>query len=169
MISSFRRSFSLRIPGLSCRLMSSEKEVIPRFTHITQPQHITVPESIAPIVSLTTANAKEKVTAKKREVMKNFQMHEHDVGSSPVQIAILTEKINDLARHFAVHKKDKSGLRGFSAIIQKRKALMRHLKRNDLEAYKKVVVGMNLHAEALKIQKDDSNGRAVKLTRKKSR
>lgn len=81
----------------------------------------------------------------------------------------MTEKIRSLAKHFSVHKKDKSGMRGLTviyflkvmssltysiqAMINKRKALMKHLKTHDFESYKRVIVEMDLIKEATEMSK----------------
>lgn len=56
-----------------------------RYTHLPSSMQVNIPREIAPIVSLTTANSKQELRVKQKEVIKKFQMHEHDVGSSQVQ------------------------------------------------------------------------------------
>mmetsp|Transcript_31745 Transcript_31745/g.59062 ORF Transcript_31745/g.59062 Transcript_31745/m.59062 type:complete len:161 (+) Transcript_31745:107-589(+) len=143
-----------RISSLSARGFSTTEGMLPtRYTHYIGEEDLAAPATIAPVMSLENMNSKEALATKKKEMINQFQMHHADTGSSQVQIAILTEKIISLTKHFAVHKKDKSGYRGYIATIQKRKRLMLHLKRHDPEAYKNVVVEKNLFKEAEQLAK----------------
>eukprot|EP01035_Chromulina_nebulosa_P019569 gene19569-25469_t len=74
-------------------------------------------------------------------------MHDIDTGSSQVQIAVLTEKIKNLAVHFAKNKKDHSSFRGYWAMIHRRRSLMKHLRKNNFEAYRIVVETLGLEKE----------------------
>ena len=69
------------------------------------------------ILSKATANSKQILKSKIQGAVKSHQIRDGDTGSSAVQIAILTEKIINLTRHFAMHKKDHHSKRGFEVIV----------------------------------------------------
>ena len=69
------------------------------------------------------------------EIMKPFQKDENDTGSSSVQIALLTKRINELTEHFKTHKKDQHSRYGLLNIIRKRQKLLQYLKRTDNTSY----------------------------------
>tara|TARA_Y100000992_G_C20825931_1_gene287089 strand:+ start:35 stop:283 length:249 start_codon:yes stop_codon:yes gene_type:complete len=75
---------------------------------------------------------------------KDVAIHEKDTGSSEVQIALLTEKIENLSKHTNLFKKDKHSSVGLLKAVNKRKKLLDYLKRNKLESYKDVISKLNL-------------------------
>ena len=75
---------------------------------------------------------------KKRNVIENYKIHSTDTGSSAVQIAILTEKINYLSEHFDKNPKDHGSRRGFLKLIGQRRKLLNYLKRYDKDSYQKL-------------------------------
>ena len=77
--------------------------------------------------------------AKKQEIIAKFGRNENDTGSSEVQIALLTERINQLTEHLKVHKKDHSSRLGLLKLVGQRRRLMRYFKRKDKEAYNKLI------------------------------
>lgn len=81
---------------------------------------------------------------RKMEIIKDFGKNEKDTGNSSVQIAILTEEINELNEHLAVHKKDNHSRRGLLKKVGKRRNLQKYLKGKDLEEYKKVIEKLGL-------------------------
>ena len=81
---------------------------------------------------------------RKQEIIKNFGRDEKDTGSSEVQIALLTEKINELTEHLKVHKKDNHSRRGLLQMVGKRRNLLNYLSKNDLPKYREVVEKLNL-------------------------
>jgi len=81
---------------------------------------------------------------RKQEVIKTFQKHETDTGSSEVQIALLTERINYLTGHFQVHTKDHHSRRGLLKLVGQRRRLLDYLKRVDLNRYREVVDKLGL-------------------------
>jgi len=81
---------------------------------------------------------------RKKEIIEGFKIHQADSGSVPVQIAILTERINSLSEHFSKNPKDFHSRRGFLKLIGKRRHLLNYLRRNDYEMYKKVIEKLNL-------------------------
>jgi small subunit ribosomal protein S15 len=76
---------------------------------------------------------------KKRGVIEDFRIHEKDTGSSDIQIALLTERINYLNEHFKIHKKDHHSKRGLLKLVSKRKKLLKYLMREDFERYKTII------------------------------
>lgn len=76
---------------------------------------------------------------KKADVIKKFQTHKGDTGSSEVQIAILTTEIEELIEHLKSHPKDHSSRRGLLRKVSSRRSLMRYLKKENLESYEKLV------------------------------
>lgn len=84
------------------------------------------------------------VKEKKSEVIDNFKVHAKDTGSPAVQIAILTEKVDYLAEHLKVHKKDFHSRRGLLMMIGKRRRLLSYLKKSDLQKYEETINKLNL-------------------------
>lgn len=76
--------------------------------------------------------------AKKSEVMKKFAKTEGDTGSSEVQVAVLTERINELTEHMRAHKKDHSTRRGLLAMVSRRRKLLSYLEREYHDSYIKI-------------------------------
>ncbi len=81
---------------------------------------------------------------RKTEIIKNFGRDEKDTGSSEVQVALLTERINELTEHLKVHKKDSHSRRGLLQMVGKRRNLLNYLSKNDLPKYREVVEKLNL-------------------------
>ncbi|MBD1160959.1 30S ribosomal protein S15 [Pelagibacterales bacterium SAG-MED15] len=75
---------------------------------------------------------------------KELAIHEKDTGSSEVQIALLTDKIEMLSKHVKEFKKDKHSSVGLLRAVNKRKKLLDYLKKNKLESYKKVINKLNI-------------------------
>ena len=71
-------------------------------------------------------------------------LHEKDTGSSEVQIALLTDKIETLSKHMKQYKKDKHSSVGLLKAVNKRKKLLDYLKKNKVEAYKNILTKLNL-------------------------
>lgn len=80
----------------------------------------------------------------KESLIKKFQRTTMDTGSSEVQIALLTARIQDLAGHFKAHKKDVHGRLGLVKMVNRRKKLLAYLRENDPEKYNKVLVDLGL-------------------------
>ncbi len=81
---------------------------------------------------------------KKKETIEKYQRHKKDTGSSEVQIAILTMRINHLTEHLKTHKKDFASRLGLVKLVGKRNALLKYLKRSDPEKYQKVITELGL-------------------------
>ena len=75
---------------------------------------------------------------------KELAMHEKDTGSSGVQVALLTEKIETLSKHIKQFKKDKHSSVGLLRAVNRRKKLLDYLKRNKIDSYKNVLTKLNL-------------------------
>ena len=76
---------------------------------------------------------------RKAELIKEYAVTEGDSGSPDVQVAILTERINNLTEHFKGHKKDNHSRRGLLKMVGQRKRLLSYLKRKDLEGYRSLI------------------------------
>ena len=80
----------------------------------------------------------------KEEIIKKYQLHETDRGSAPVQVAILTGRINDLRTHFDAHKKDHHSRRGLLKMVGRRRRLLEYLKQTDVERYQALIADLGL-------------------------
>ena len=80
----------------------------------------------------------------KEKVITSFRVHGTDTGSAPVQVALLTERINGLTGHFKAHKKDHHSRRGLRKMVSQRRKLLEYLKSSDRDEYQKVVDRLNL-------------------------
>ena len=80
----------------------------------------------------------------KTEVIKKHQLHDGDVGSAPVQIALLTARINDLRSHFDANKHDHHSRRGLLKMVGRRRRLLEYLKRRDLDRYRALIADLGL-------------------------
>ena len=81
---------------------------------------------------------------KKQEIIKNFRRDDKDTGSSEVQIALLTERINELTEHLKVHKKDNHSRRGLLKMVGKRRNLLNYLAKKDEATYKELIQKLGL-------------------------
>ena len=81
---------------------------------------------------------------KKQELIKNYAIHDGDVGSPEVQVAILTERIKNLTEHMSLHKKDFHTRRGLLIMVGKRRRLLDYLKKVDEARYQKLIERLEL-------------------------
>ncbi len=81
---------------------------------------------------------------KKAELIGKYGRSDGDTGSAEVQVALLTERINDLTGHLRDHGKDHHSRRGLLMLVGKRRRLLRYLERNDLERYRSLVAELGL-------------------------
>ena len=81
---------------------------------------------------------------RKAELVKRFGKNENDSGNTKVQIAILTEEINDLTEHLKVHIHDFHSKRGLLMKVGKRRSLLDYLKDNDVVAYRELIKELNI-------------------------
>lgn len=80
----------------------------------------------------------------KAATIAKYQTSESDTGSTRVQVAILTDRINYLTDHFKKHKKDHHGRQGLLKMVGQRRRLLEYLKRSDIEGYRKVIGELGL-------------------------
>ena len=80
----------------------------------------------------------------KQAVIEKYRDSSNDTGSAPVQIAVLTERINSLTDHFRAHPKDHHSRRGLLTMVSKRRRLLSYLRRIDLEGYRKLIDELGL-------------------------
>ena len=80
----------------------------------------------------------------KKEVINSLKINSKDVGSSEVQIGLLSEKINNLTDHFKKNKNDKHSTRGLLFAVNQRKRLLEYLKSNNTESYKNILTKLKL-------------------------
>ena len=91
-------------------------------------------------MSPTRGKNKNKAT---EIVIDSYKIHEKDTGSSAVQIALLTERINSLAGHFKLYKKDHHSRQGLIKLVNKRRSLLDYLKRVDVKQYQEIIIYVN--------------------------
>jgi len=80
----------------------------------------------------------------KQTIIKEYQRAEGDTGSPEVQIALLTERINQLNEHLRAHKKDHHSRRGLLQLVGKRKRLLTYLQGKDIERYRALIARLKL-------------------------
>ena len=80
----------------------------------------------------------------KKEIVKDFGKKDTDTGSTEVQVALLTKKINELSEHFKIHKKDHHSRRGLLGMINNRRKLLKYLKRKNEEGYQALIKKLGL-------------------------
>ena len=81
---------------------------------------------------------------KKKEIIESLKINSKDVGSSEVQIGLLSEKIENLSGHFSKNKNDKHSTKGLLKAVNRRKRLLEYLKKQNPESYAKVLTKLNL-------------------------
>ena len=80
----------------------------------------------------------------KKQIMETYATHEGDTGSPEVQIALLTNRINELTAHLKVHKKDHHSRRGLLKMVGRRKGLLNYLRSKDIERYRALIAKLGL-------------------------
>ena len=80
----------------------------------------------------------------KSQIIEKYKRSENDTGSPEVQIAILTERINELTEHLKVHKKDNHSRRGLLKMVGKRRNLLNYLAKKDINRYRTIVKELGL-------------------------
>ena len=80
----------------------------------------------------------------KNKMIESLRINSKDVGSSEVQIGLLSDKINNLANHFKKNKNDKHSTRGLLRVVNQRKRLLEYLKDNNFESYQNVLTKLKL-------------------------
>jgi small subunit ribosomal protein S15 len=80
----------------------------------------------------------------KASTIEKYREHGTDTGSTRVQVAVLTERINYLTDHFRAHKKDHHGRRGLLKMVGKRRRLLDYMKRTDVGGYRQIIQELGL-------------------------
>jgi small subunit ribosomal protein S15 len=80
----------------------------------------------------------------KTSIIEDNRLHDTDTGSPEVQIAILTERINQLTEHLKIHKKDNHSRRGLLKMVGARRALLDYLIKNDIERYRAIIAKLGI-------------------------
>ena len=80
----------------------------------------------------------------KEQVVEDYKTHSSDTGSSQVQVALLTQRINELTDHFRKHKKDNHSRRGLLKMVSRRRKLLDYLKRRDINEYHTIIEKLKL-------------------------
>jgi small subunit ribosomal protein S15 len=96
--------------------------------------------TILTLVGVRMALAREA----KAGIVENYRQHETDTGSPEVQVALLTNRINDLMGHFKTHKKDNHSRRGLLKMVSQRRSMLDYLKRKDIARYHQVIERLGL-------------------------
>jgi small subunit ribosomal protein S15 len=81
---------------------------------------------------------------KKGKIINDFEMHEGDTGSPEVQIALLTERINELTEHLKTHKKDHASRRGLLKMVGTRAAMLKYVSKKDPARYRQIITRLGL-------------------------
>jgi small subunit ribosomal protein S15 len=82
--------------------------------------------------------------SEKQRIIENYRLHENDTGSPEVQIAILTERINQLNEHLKIHKNDHHSRRGLLKMVGQRRGLLNYLSKKDIDRYRAIISKLNL-------------------------
>ena len=80
----------------------------------------------------------------KQKIIGDFETHEGDTGSPEVQIALLTNKINELTEHLKTHRKDHASRRGLLKMVGTRSALLKYVSSKDVKRYQKIISRLGL-------------------------
>lgn len=80
----------------------------------------------------------------KEKIVGDYKTHQSDTGSSQVQIALLTQRINELTEHFKVHKKDNNSRRGLLKMVSRRRKLLDYLRRSNIQEYHEIIKKLGL-------------------------
>ncbi|MCH8208252.1 MAG: 30S ribosomal protein S15 [Nitrospinae bacterium] len=80
----------------------------------------------------------------KNQIIQKYQSHEGDTGSSEVQIALLTERLNYLTDHFKIHSKDHHSRHGLIRMVNRRRKLLDHLKKGNIKRYQGIISDLGI-------------------------
>ena len=81
---------------------------------------------------------------KKQKIVHDYEMHQGDTGSPEVQIALLTERINELTEHLKLHRKDHSSRRGLLKMVSTRASLLKYVGKKDPKRYRDIISRLGL-------------------------
>ncbi len=82
--------------------------------------------------------------AAKAQVIEDYRLHEGDTGSPEVQVALLTQRINQLTEHFKTHAKDHHSRRGLLKLVGRRRRLLDYMKQQDVERYRTTIERLSI-------------------------
>ena len=80
----------------------------------------------------------------KSDIIQKYRVHDGDTGSPEVQVALLTQRINELTEHFKTHKKDHHSRRGLLKLVGRRRRLLAYLKSKDIDRYRRTIKRLGL-------------------------
>ena len=80
----------------------------------------------------------------KTTIISEYKLHDSDTGSSEVQIALLTNRLNYLNEHFSSHKKDQHSRQGLLKMVSRRRRLLDNLKKEDLNRYQQIILRLGI-------------------------
>ena len=81
---------------------------------------------------------------RKQEIIEQYKLHDTDTGSPEVQVALLTERINEITNHLQTHKKDHASRRGLLVLVNRRNRLLKYLTKKDAKRYQSVIKQLGL-------------------------
>jgi small subunit ribosomal protein S15 len=81
---------------------------------------------------------------RKSQIIRDFRRSDHDTGSTEVQVAVLTHRIQELTEHLKTHRKDHHSRRGLLQMVGRRRRLLEYLKREDIERYRELISRLGL-------------------------
>ncbi|UCC23416.1 MAG: 30S ribosomal protein S15 [Planctomycetota bacterium] len=81
---------------------------------------------------------------KKKQIIDGFKTHDGDTGSPEVQVALLTQRINELTEHLKIHRKDHASRRGLLKMVGTRSALLKYMSKKDVARYRETVSRLGL-------------------------
>jgi small subunit ribosomal protein S15 len=97
-----------------------------------------------PVKAAKKPEPKRELRTEKKDIIGESQKHNKDTGSPKVQVALLTEKINNLTKHLESHKKDNHSRRGLLLMVGKRRRLLRYIENKDKGIYEDLVKDLSL-------------------------
>jgi small subunit ribosomal protein S15 len=103
-----------------------------------------IDRSLARLPRHRGAEAESEHMPEKSTTIAAHRLHDTDTGSPEVQIALLTDRINQLTEHLKVHKKDHHSRRGLLMLVGRRRRLLDYLRRNDVERYRALIARLGL-------------------------
>ena len=118
------------------------KKVSKKEAELVEP--VIAAEPVVEPVAKPAKKAAPKASGKTARVIKKYQAHDNDTGSTDVQVAVLTEKINALTKHLHGHKKDHDSRMGLLKMIGQRRSLLNYLEKKSNERYKKLIAQLGL-------------------------
>jgi small subunit ribosomal protein S15 len=127
---------------------SVKKPATPKATSKKKVEVVEPVIAAEPVVEAPVAKpakkAAPKASGKTAKVIKKYQSHDNDTGSTDVQVAVLTEKITALTKHLQGHKKDHDSRMGLLKMIGQRRSLLNYLEKKSNERYKKLIAQLGL-------------------------